>query len=65
MEFTKEEFIAFLEGTLIPDLKESGTFATASDFSAAVLFLRGAEKVDVSGVVLPSLDSDGTARKVA
>ena len=59
MEYTKEEFIAFLEGTLIPDLKESGTFATASDFSAAVLFMRGAEKVEVA------LGDDGTAPKVA
>lgn len=35
-----EEFIGFLEGTLIPDLKESGRECTAEDFEKAVNFMR-------------------------
>lgn len=35
-----EQFTAYLEGALIPDLKESGMEATASDFETAVKFIR-------------------------
>jgi hypothetical protein len=42
---SKQEFIAYLVGTLIPDLKESGSDATANDFAAAVLFMQGAKEV--------------------
>lgn len=34
------QFTAYLEGTLIPDLKESGLEATAQDFETAVKFIR-------------------------
>ena len=37
----REEFIEFLEETLIPDLKESGKIATAEDFETAVFFMKG------------------------
>ena len=37
---TKEQFICFLEETLIPDLKESGMDFTAEDFETAVYFMR-------------------------
>tara|TARA_B100000131_G_C17634774_1_gene417502 strand:+ start:144 stop:359 length:216 start_codon:yes stop_codon:yes gene_type:complete len=37
----REEFIWFLENTLIPDLKESGRHATAEDFETAVFFMKG------------------------
>lgn len=36
----RNEFINYLEQTLIPDLKESGHTATAEDFSVAVRFLK-------------------------
>jgi hypothetical protein len=36
----KEDFISFLEHTLIPDLKRSGTEATAEDFEEAIYWLR-------------------------
>jgi hypothetical protein len=36
----REDFIEFLEETLIPDLKESGRHATAEDFETAVFFMR-------------------------
>ena len=36
---TKEEFIGYLEGTLIPDLEESGYTETAKDFKEAVYWL--------------------------
>lgn len=36
----REDFIEFLEETLIPDLKESGRYATAEDFETAVFFMR-------------------------
>ena len=37
---TKEEYIAYLETTLIPDLRESGMEATAEDFETAVMLLK-------------------------
>jgi len=37
---SKEEFIDYLENTLIPDLKESDHVATAEDFETAVGFMR-------------------------
>ena len=37
----REEFIEFLEKTLIPDLYESGKIATAEDFETAVFFMKG------------------------
>jgi hypothetical protein len=42
---SKQEFIAYLVGTLIPDLKESGREGTAMDFEAAILFMQGAKEV--------------------
>ena len=42
----KAEYIAYLEETLIPDLKESGKEFTAEDFETMVKFLRGAEVAD-------------------
>lgn len=42
----KQEFIKYLETTLIPDLVESGHDATAGDFLIAVKFLVGADYVD-------------------
>ena len=41
---TAEEFIDFLEGTLIPDLKESGSEFTAEDFEKLVGMLRSGKK---------------------
>jgi hypothetical protein len=37
---TRLDLIQFLEGTLIPDLKESGTVETAKDFETAVSMLK-------------------------
>lgn len=42
--FTLEGFTAYLERTLIPDLKESGSTATAEDFETAVNFLKQLSK---------------------
>tara|TARA_Y100000033_G_scaffold40533_1_gene40575 strand:- start:165 stop:362 length:198 start_codon:yes stop_codon:yes gene_type:complete len=39
MRYTKEEFIDYLEQTLIPDLIESGSSQTALDFAACVWFM--------------------------
>jgi hypothetical protein len=39
--YTKESFLAFLHGTLIPDLIASGRGATAVDFQIAALFIEG------------------------
>ena len=39
MRYTKEEFIDYLEKTLIPDLIESGSNQTALDFAACVWFM--------------------------
>ncbi|MAK37227.1 MAG: hypothetical protein CMC15_13825 [Flavobacteriaceae bacterium] len=38
-EWHREEFIHYLESTLIPDLKRSGMFYTAEDFETAVYFM--------------------------
>ena len=38
-EMTLVEFIDYLEQTLIPDLKDSGSTATAEDFETAVYYL--------------------------
>lgn len=43
-EVEKDYFIRFLVETLIPDLKESGSTNTASDFQTLVKFLNGAKK---------------------
>lgn len=37
--WTREEFIAYLRETLIPDLRESGRDATADDFQTAIEFM--------------------------
>lgn len=37
---TLPQFIAFLNETLIPDLKKSGTEATAEDFESAVKWIK-------------------------
>jgi len=36
---SQEEFIAFLEETLIPDLEESGKVETAQDFKEAIYWM--------------------------
>jgi len=41
---SKEDFIAFLEETLIPDLKESGNEFTAEDFESLVEMLKTGKK---------------------
>lgn len=35
----RKDFIKFLKETLIPDLKDSGKYATAEDFETAVFFM--------------------------
>ena len=35
----REDFIKFLKETLIPDLKDSGNYATAEDFETAIFFM--------------------------
>ncbi len=47
MDQSKEEFLRFLKETLIPDLRASGTNATAASFHAAVLFIQGAKVVKI------------------
>lgn len=48
MKQEHQQFVSFLEGTLIPDLKESGTEATAEDFEKAVRFIKElAAKLDL------------------
>lgn len=37
---SQEQFTAYLEGVLVPDLKESGYEATAEDFETALQFIR-------------------------
>jgi len=66
-----EEYINFLEGTLIPDLEESGKEFTADDFKAMVAFLKGAKnygeyyqnKEDLiyflEGTLIPDLKKSG------
>jgi hypothetical protein len=45
MNMKKAEFVEYLKSTLIPDLLESGSEATAVDFMAAVEFINGAKTV--------------------
>lgn len=40
-----EELVAFLEETLIPDLKESGTVETAHDFEELIYWLREEDRL--------------------
>tara|TARA_Y100000296_G_C5009394_1_gene174308 strand:+ start:359 stop:493 length:135 start_codon:yes stop_codon:yes gene_type:complete len=40
---SKTQFIHFLENTLIPDLKESGSDFMAEDFETAVYFMKRGE----------------------
>lgn len=49
MQQTKADFIAYLQETLIPDLEDSGNYATAADFKAAVLFMTGTNTVKIDG----------------
>lgn len=39
--WTRERFLSYLTGQLIPDLEAAGMEATAEDFSTAVKFLQG------------------------
>lgn len=39
-----EEFVVFLETTLIPDLRDSGTTYTAADFARACRIIRDLDK---------------------
>lgn len=48
MIMNKDDFVHFLTNTLIPDLRESGQNNVASDFQAAVLFINGADEVDIN-----------------
>jgi hypothetical protein len=41
-----KKYVAFLKGTLIPDLKESGKVETAKDFEAMIKFLDGAKQAN-------------------
>jgi len=43
---TKEDFIAYLEQTLVPDLKEEGKEATADDFESLISFMEGLDVVE-------------------
>lgn len=68
---SKQKLINFLEGTLIPDLKESGSDAMAEDFETGIAYLRGAhgkqgmfEDVDhymdfLEGTLIPDLYESG------
>lgn len=47
MEMTRDEFVAYLRETLIPDLRASGRNVTAGDFAAAILFIEGAAAVEI------------------
>lgn len=38
-DYTRERFVEYLQETLIPDLKDSGSDATAEDFETAVHFI--------------------------
>jgi len=46
-EYSREAFCTYLESTLIPDLISSERFHMASDLSAALLFIRGAETIQM------------------
>ena len=50
MKWTRDTFVDYLKGTLIPDLRESGSDATADDFMVAVAFIEdlGLEEVEVA-----------------
>lgn len=50
-EQTRNEFLAYLRETLMPDLRASGRDATADDFAAACHFIEGASKVRIGNVV--------------
>lgn len=39
MIYLRDEFVAYLEDTLIPDLKEAGQEKTAIDFEIAIEFI--------------------------
>lgn len=66
----RDDYIHFLRGTLIPDLKESGTVETAKDFEAMIKFLNGATKANgmtkehfinfISKTLIPDLRDSGT-----
>lgn len=45
--YTKDQFLNYLNFTLIPDLRESGNNATASDLEAATHFINGAHEVKI------------------
>lgn len=59
MEMTRSDFVNYLRNTLIPDLLESGSNAMASDLSAAVLFIEGANEVEIgeSAATRPKINS--------
>lgn len=58
MNITKTEFIEYLRTTLIPDLLDSGHDRTAADLEAAILFMSGAEAVDIIGDMITSKPSE-------
>jgi hypothetical protein len=47
MIWRREEFVNYLETTLIPDLKESGHVNTAEDFETAVEFINNPDVSEV------------------
>lgn len=47
-DWTREEFIHYLENTLIPDLKESGSEGHVHDYELAIRFMRNE---DASGCI--------------
>ena len=42
-DWTKKDFIDFLQSTLIPDLRDSGLDAKADNFDTAIFFMRNNE----------------------
>lgn len=47
MKWNRQEFVDFLENTLIPDLKDSGHVETAKDFETAIEFINNPTLAEV------------------
>ncbi len=45
---TREEFISYLRGTLIPNLCEDGKMATATDFEIACQFIENPTRKEMT-----------------
>lgn len=48
VKYTKQQFIDYLESSVIPDLKIANKHMTALDFEAAVLFIKGSQTVGIN-----------------